>query len=539
MPQQAFGFRRSVATADAGCVVVCLSLSNADMIVSCNGQTKTIQASGGDATWTDVGTDAPVGHFANGAQLGYVANVTLTGLSANTNYTYTVSQGGTEYSANIYVVPDDELTDFTLFFNTCDHSTTFGGGDTPGYYQYIRAYTEADDGLPVAGILHVDDHYGYIDYTKPDDSAGTGHYFSADGGAAYPYQTALEYDFALGYFAAFGLLEDATDPYVKFGHDEDYIWCLRNLGVMPQWGDHDTGANEMGWNTNPAISTGFTNAKAVWDLVMKPLIAAEISSCQNLDTTAYHWYKDIGPVRVVCLDGITNATGDATDPWVNDGTAVGPTTLFGNNQIDDCLSALKVSKPFKLLGLTYSIRHMGDVTTGLTSKNAGGAQNPLADEMATEYARLFTDADGIMGSPHCNGQFGTLVALHGDIHVCHAYKNENTDGTNDEWFYSIGVGTGTGSINFENFFNLQAGDSYNGSTVELFQTTPGGHSYYGCRLDVYASRYPKEMIVGLYDMTNTELWRKKFVSGRGGNDAHSVDNDLSLEMAAVAVNDGL
>lgn len=530
MAQLPFAFRRSIATPNK-CVVSCLSLSNAPLTVSCNGQTKTINTGGGDATWTAVGTDAPAGHPANGSQLGYIASITLTSLTGGENYTYSVTQGGATQTANIYVLPDGSLTDFALFANTCDNNTSIGGS-APGYYQYMRQYAQASDSLPVPGILHIDDHYGYPDLSVVDDEAGTGHYHiskyaggtAADGVTLFSQgdfaaATMFGYDYALGIFAAFGLLQNASNSYVAWGHDEDIQWCYQNLGVLPQWGDHDCGANEMGWDILSAGDIRFTNAKALWDLVMKPLVATEIAATQSADTTAYHWAKTLGPIRVVAPDAITNGSGDAATPL---DAGNGPTTVFGANQIADIKAALNTTDEFKLLLLANGIRYMyADAT--LNKYNAI-AQNPLADEVPTEYASLFTANDGasVMSNPHTNGVLGALVTLHGDVHLCSAVKHQNISGAVNEWFYSLSVGTGTGSVNFANAFNLQAGDTHTGSTLEMVKTaavgtTNNGNDFYGCRIDVIASQYPKELRIGLYDKNNAELWRKKLVSPFSGN----------------------
>lgn len=547
--QLPFAFRRSIAT-DGRCVVSCLSLVNDAITVSCNDQTLTIAASGGDAAWVAVGTDAPVGHPFNGLQLGYVGSVILTDITGGADQTLSVTQNGVTQTANIYAVADGSLTDFALFFNTCDNSSL--GGSAPGYYQYMRTYANTAGNLPVAGILHPDDHYGYPDYGLVDDEAYTGHYYiakkaggtAADGltafaQGAYPSQTMFQYDYALGVFAAFGLFGNSSDAYVAYGHNTDLQWGYQNLGVAAQFGDHDCGVNEMGWDKATAGDKRFINARAVWDAIMKPLIAAEITATQNLDTTAQHWAETLGPLRIVAPDSITNGSGNATLPL---DAGNGPTTLFGANQIADLKAACNTRDEFKLLLMANGIRYMATSGDGgvTLEKNNALAQNPLADECPVEYASLFTADDGvsIMGNPKTNGVLGTTVCLHGDVHVMSAVKHENTAGVKDEWFYSIHVGTGTGSPNFKNEFGLVAGDTHGGSTLEAVDTGQmygRFNDYYGCRIDVYASEFPKRLEIGLYDKGNAVKWNKQFVAGRGGNGAYALDKDLSLKAGAIEV----
>ena len=555
MPQQAFGFHRSIATADLGCVIVCLSLSNADMTIICNGQTKTIKTSGGTAVWVSVGTDAPVGHPFTGSRIGYSASVSFTGFQGNQNYTYSVAQSGTTYTANIYVAPANDYTDFSIFNNTCDNNTSIGGS-APGYYQYMRQYVESNQ-LPVPGYTHIDDHFGYVDFALVDDEAGTGHYHiskkaggTAKGGGAFlqgatPAETKYEYDYALAYFAFFGLLADASNSYVVYGHHVDIIWCSRNLGKLPQLGDHDGGANEMGWDIVSSTSAAFTSAMVLWDLIVTPLVAAEQAVTRNRDVVARHFAKSLGPLRIIATDSITRGSGNAILPL---DAGNGPTTVYGNNQIDDCLDAANTNHAFKILLLANSIRYMAITGQGgvTLNKNNALAQNPLADECPTQYARLMTAAGGapksLMDNPKTNGVLSTMIAVHGDVHLATVIENKSTAGALPEWFYSINIGTGTGSINFPNGYNLAPGYTHGGSTLKMVSTgavggAVSGNHFFGSRFDVRASESPKRIIARSFDRNNSVLWEGQFVHSVGGNGAYPLSAVLGRSAGAIGSGD--
>lgn len=527
MPQQAFGFRAGYPRAD-GFAVSVISLSNADLTIKCDGFSATISA--GD--WTQVGADHPTKD-----RLGYMASVIVTGQPAFTRVGYTVTQNGTTYSGSAMTAPR-RGDDFSMYFMTCDANVFSLQESNAGGYAHIKS--DYDAGKTVLGIIHVDDHYGYIDQINSvtlDDSAGTGH---VNTGSSI--DTGLEYDYAMMYFAAFGLFVNETGgAFDAWGQDETRIWAMRNINVLPQWGDHDAGANEMGWDIDPASVTGtpapatqFTNSKTLWDLFMGPLQPPSIAT---LATTANHWGVTLGSVTIVSPDGITLGSGGATSNHTVDG--FGPANVYTINQIDDCLNALNTDAPFKILGMNYGIKYLASGT-----KYFSGAQNPLKNGRPAEYQRLFTATGNtppsIMDNPKTNGVQGTFVSLHGDYHVNKVQLNQAAAFTGNaaENFYSASVGTNNGSVNFGTGA-IDVDTVADGTTVELIESASkglssnGGNDWWTMRIDIVDSVHPPTMTLLDRDKNGNTLWNKRFTQYRSMNYAYPVDQDVTAKGATI------
>lgn len=497
MAQQNIGIRVGKPEIDSVVVVGC-SLTGVDIVISVDG------VGSFTITPSQLGTD----HTPD--QAGFVGNVTITGLSAYTKYTYTATQGNNSVSGYFWTAPDAD-DDFILMPITCDNNTSLSGSASGGYPQ-VRAIAEANPNKAVY-FAHIDDHYGYPDLNQVDDG---GIYVTSGGNAAH--NTALVFDYALGVFAAFGLYGSAN-AYCTWGQDADRIWCMQNIPVLPQWGDHDCGVNEMGWAVDPTDNTGtpspltqFTNAKAVWDAFLLPLQGAAISTGTNA------WEHTLGCIKLIAPDGITNGSGDGT------GTTKPTGDVYGSTQVTDIINSCDDSIPFKMLLMQYGIRYKLDPPTAQSS----GAQNPIGGNEGfttpiaahADYAQMMTDVGGLMTKSSCNGRSGVLIAVHGDYHVAEVARNANTQGTNDEWFYSINVGTINGSVNF-NTAPLTAGDSADGSVIEYIEGTLGNSNWWVVPFYVYGSRDIKEIEVNFMDKNGATLWNKKFTE-RSMNDAIDV-----------------
>lgn len=535
MGQQAFGIRFGAPAASSINVVGC-SLTAGSITVSVDGVGDTA------ITITEIGTD----NTPTQDRAGYVGNATISGLAPYTKYTYTATQGSTSYTGHFWTAPA-ATDDFILFGITCDNNGSVmpGDGTPPGGYKYLREIAEAN---PTKGcyIAHIDDHLGYTDASTIDDSAGTGHVCTS-----IPAKTSsLEYDYALSAFAAFGLYSESVNAEGLFGQHEDYIWCMRNIPCLCQWGDHDCGDNEMGWqydptdNTtvsrDPSPKTAFDNSTAVWNAFLDPFRGTAIDAGNS-----EAWAHTLGCVKIIAPDGISKGSGDGT---AGVGDRARPTTIFGNTQVDNVITACDDSSvPFKILLMMYGIRYLDDHNP-ITAQNSG-AQNPLGgnevDLTASailpqaahpEYARLFTDASSLMTKATCNGRDGVLFTLHGDDHKGLVLRNRNDQGTNQEWFWSFNAGTITGSQNFGQ--DAVAGDIVDGTEMKAGSIFDGDFSALGrlwyLRLDVYGSRPLKEVEIRSFQgarnlsLDPVLLWAGKFVEKRGGNDAHDLDVDLSF-----------
>lgn len=508
--------------------VVGYSLSSTDIVIALS--------VGGGVTlngMAQLGTDDP-NLSATMPEAMFVDSDTLSSLTASTEYSYTATQGANSITGTFRTAPE-AADDFSFFVGTCDNVSSLGG-DAAGMYTHIKDYMQ-NGALPTACLIHLDDHYGYVDRNAVDDTAGTGHRILES--AADARDSATVYDYAVGVAANLGLYSDAGDPYVAGGHDTDRQYVFGNLPVWPQWGDHDLGANNMGWDVAidgaggpPTSTTQYTNAKAVWDKVLLPLQPTAIDGANS-----NAWGANLGCTYIAAMDGVSTASGNGT-------VEAAPTTLFGATQIASVLSGLNNTQPFKILGLANGIRYLTE-GVGTFTENSSGSQLPIALH-ATEYQALFTDNNALMDLPQTNGKQGTFLTVHGDYHGLKMQKNLGTNGTHDEWFYSINSGTLTGAINFKKIpasttpYEAIAGEI---STVEYSDGSPSGtgdnqHNYWALRFDVYGSRYPKELHVYLLDKTNTEVFSRKFVHQITGNECVTINTVTSDKKSSMSI-DGI
>ena len=470
-------------------------------------------------TLTEIGADAPVGHDMEGLQAGFVGNTQITGLSSFTLYTYTATQGANNFTGSFRSAPG-ERDDFALVFTTCDNNTVgqgIGGSDGQVGMDRIKDYAQ-NGALPLVAIIQNDD-FGYMDSNGTDDKLGTGHYQSS----FIPTIGRTEYDYSLGAFGNFGLFSDlATDSgFSTWGHELDRQWVWKNVPIIPQWGDHDAGIDDIGWDVHntdaPEYGLMWTHANTVWDRFFKPLQGGGL---QNRDTSARHYGFNLGCLKFLVPDGITNASGDAVDasPW-----DTVPTVVYGSNQVDDVLDYIDVDPmPFVAMTMNYSVRHLKTPTT----QQNGGAQNPIGSH--ADYARLVTDTGNavksLMENPRTNGEQGVFFTLHGDNHQAIVTKNENTDGALNELFTSICAATINGSTNFSS--GLSFGDNKDGSTVLAYDS--GGfeaHESWLCILEVYGSKATREVQVTLSrNSDQAVIWSGKFVENSG-----NVPSDLTTD----------
>lgn len=503
--------------------VVISSLSSSDVTIIIDGISSFVLSS-----MAAVGDDVPI----SGTEAFFADSTTVTGLSAFTKYTYTAIQDSNSVSGEFYSAPSAS-DDFTIFGVTCDNTLSIGG-IAPGMYEHIKTYTESGV-LPTVALIHIDDHLGYVDFNGTNDSAGTGNQITIAN--SFAWEAGTEYDYAVGAAASLGLYENDSDDFVAAGNNSIRQWCLLNIPVWPQWGDHDAGFNDIGWSSKPTDNVGippggsatylscFTNAESLWGKILEPLAPPKIDG-----SNSKAWGANLGCLYVASPDAIT--TGAATTVGTNDAA---PDTIFGNTQIDSLLSALDNDQPFKVLGLANGIRYL----TG-TPPHTGndGAQLPL-NLHATEYPRLFTDTGNaelsIMENPKTNGQVGTLFTIHGDNHVLKAQINENTDGTLPEQFCSFNMGTLTGSSNHDATAVGPAGAT--GTNVFYSEGTNIGDNKWCIRLDVYGSKSPKEVRVFLLDNTGAEVYSRKFAQYRTVNIGVDIDADVSLPVPSYPDNE--
>ena len=507
MSQQAFGIRFGKPKTDSIVAVGC-SLVTGDITITFDGGSANITLSATEVIG-DVGGTLP--------QAGYVNTVTISGLQPYTKYNYTATQNGNTISGYFWTAPEID-DDFILIPITCDNNTSLGGDPAGGYTQ-VKVIAKAN---PDKGVyfLHIDDNYGYMDLCALDDdtTGTTGHKVTGVNASA----GGTVYDYALGAFSAFGLFSTAGNSYCTATHNADRQWCMRNIPVLPTMGDHDAGADDMGWNVDPAVAglSQFTASQVVWEAFLAPFQGAKLTA------NTQNWSHTLGCVKIVAPDAISLASGQGVD-------AAYPTSVFGTAQVTDLIAAFDDDTvPFKILALANGIRYLTD--NGLEfndgSQHALGGNPTFVGGHETaahvDYAELLTDAGGLMSLPSCNGKSGALMSVHGDHHMAKVMRNASAEGTFNEWFYSINVGTINGSVNFGKT-GMSDGMVVDESTVEILRSgslTGGanGHDWWVVPMYVYGSREIKEIEVDFMDRNGATLWNKKFTE-RSMNEAIDID----------------
>jgi len=230
----------------------------------------------------------------------------------------------------------------------------------------------------------------------------------------YAYDYCLYEFLALGMGSAANLAEitegDGSLCAVAFGRNESRQWCMKNLPILPQYGDHQL-TNDFGYVAYQADQTAMTrtstdipdldgigtNARTwgdIWDAVItgsydhffKPLQGPSIGVS---DIEANHWGIQLGDIYFVAPDGLYNATGDSADG----GTQL-ITTLFGDQQVADLKAALVgTSADWKVIASPVGYKSLA------TPPDTGTVINkccnwPFHEMQPTEFNALF-DAPGI------------------------------------------------------------------------------------------------------------------------------------------------
>lgn len=357
----------------------------------------------------------------------YVGSSTITGLSAGTRYYLTLTQGSTvESDCETWTAPAAG-SDFNVFLVSCDigfknlNDTTHDPG--PGIWPAFRDIQERG-GKP--GFLVWTDDLGYADYLGSisadiiDDTGYTGKVMTDR-----PYNSSLGYDYALTYLALLGMLGNTAQTGPAWGRDEHRNWCLRCLPLAAQWGDHEIydGIGSAGGPSTAYLQWGA--ASGAWDNLfglLRPVPAG--GDIRSLDTTARHWALDLGDLRIIAPDGITQASGGTSSSY-----PYSFATVFGTDQIDDVLNAATSTLPFKILAMGYNHDRTWQNLPVSTPMNpvVYYSQQPLSLMQPTEWKRLYFN-DGqtpasLMGNAATNGATGIMFATHGDVHRPHVTRH--------------------------------------------------------------------------------------------------------------------
>ena len=177
--QLPFTFRSGACT-DTTAKISVMSLSGSAANININGVdypvTMVARGEDGEGGATDSGD-------VGGLEVGMYSEVqAITGLTADTQYSFTVTQDGTDLSGALHTNPTTDST-FKMWFVSCDGHCPGRGAPTPtdrysvGMYNVMRNDIEGS-AIPCVAILHIDDH-GYVDDGVMDDTdaeVGTGRF---------------------------------------------------------------------------------------------------------------------------------------------------------------------------------------------------------------------------------------------------------------------------------------------------------------------------------------------------------------------------
>lgn len=525
--QLPFGIRYGKPTATTRTMVLS-SLVNTVMSVTCNGSSYPV-------TLTAIGTDRGVAGPDGQTRAGYAGSITITGLSEGISYPYTVTQGANSRSGTLSPFWATTPADFSFFVVACDRPGAVIGGITDNnLYSVIKDYATSG-ALPCIGYFHADD-IGYADSASIDDSAYSGkqQVCNANGGVDILSQWTVNslaitaHDFGLVHLAYLGLLGNTADPDIAFGQHADRVWCREHLAFFPQWGNHEFGTPAMygvpdTWTratpmhlTNPATGGWDGVGITAWDALFGPIVPALVRST---DAHSRPWAVSIGnAIKVVAPDWLSNKTAPTT------------TTQYGNAQVDDVLTALNSSEPFKVLLMSPQIRK-------LDPADSAGSAPYYADTFPTEYSRMFTATanPSVMQNSKTNGVNGATVCIHGDYHHAYVASHRATAaaGKNAELFYSINAATVNGS----------SGHTFTNKGVTTDTTAGGGNDtlHYSeafnnqphlVRVDVYGSRPQPFMRISLINSTGVR-WEGRWYAN-SGNSSHNYDFPLMTIKGAGA-----
>ena len=543
-----------------------LTESNAaDVVITVPGQSDVTIAAG---SLVALGTDDPAPTKSRAC---YVGTATIVGAMFPADNTWTVTQGA-ESTSGAFKTEPAVTDDFTIVYQSCDNNVHFsnGGNSKPwtmkGNWGDVRAYAENPANPPIAGIFFVDD-LGYVDGIKVNDTAGTGHGSQPTPGASTAQANPSEYNYTIAYMTCLGMMEDVLswpeglmpadtasdtlgdwynwsptgskdDSYLRnmWGREADRVWCYKNLNIFPQFGDHEFRQDE-GIQTydqddgNAQTSTRYAAGKPIWDSVYGVLQGTSACTLNN------SWYADIGGVRLIAPDWITENSGPETeslrqsnnDPALT--SASGPVTdtqgtLMSSNSIDELKSTFRFTGRCVLLGMCYSYKYLGDAggpgsnIANYYNINKQGGQQPILNHYNSNYNSLFTAADGNSLASVLNSQNTPVISLHGDHHYGKVLYHKGLAGSAgrdlDENWCEVCVGTTNGSVNFiqhdDNQNGFPDGWEFDGSSIQYQQgrggQTVGGYHSLFCEFSGDATT------IKLHDW-NEQVWAGKFIAGQG------------------------
>jgi hypothetical protein len=374
----------------------------------------------------------------------WIGRHTLTGLVANTRYHITLTQGvvteGTVSGDGISTcTAPDQATDYKLWCLSCDRISqapyypTFDEMAVEAGTRFVNAYGfmkrwQKQNPTKLAYIWFVDD-FGYADdYPVVDTIKTTAGPATAPEIPTAPTVTRNGYDFGLFYtHGMLGMGMDTSIAPMMGGRQEDRAWSLRNYNlILTQWGDHEFG-NQFGW----AEGKGRLTAPDLWNAASMAWgeLFDHLNAGARLNTTPGTAPYDVAPrhLGVVFGDAYLCSPDGKTNMGLTQGVAAyTPAELYtevvepwyGTAQIDDILTALDNSAPFKIIGKADGDKAYADYFE-TPQQRPNHQMMKLAN--LSEWERLFTRSGAtppsLMDNNNTNGTNGVLVTWNGDVHL--------------------------------------------------------------------------------------------------------------------------
>ena len=451
--------------------------------------------SGGDITINGVTKSPEIinNDFALRGVAGYVASFELPISKAASSYSAR-QQGGGVITAKIPPFLSTGENGVVISANCDDAASSNSYSSAYSYARYL-----VDKGENVVAFLNTDDPI-YADRNVADDTG-----FTDLAASGVPQTTLRAFDYAMMYLAQLGLLGNPTDPTTRSGHDPDRQWGYQNLPNYFEKGDHVV-ADNAGYSTNAKVSGQWEPAITVWDKmhgsIQPPRLSGETDITNH--TFGSHWSVPFGDIKIQCMDRVTMGEG---------GNAAG-TVAYGNTQIDEILADFDAGNEWFVWHINpHTIRFLDANNNQLTS----GANEPLFNDRAAEYARLVTAGTGMQQRAATSGKkflFNTP-----DHHNAQVLKHENTSGFVNESFISITNGTGFGGQNHNVGATLVTGLVYNGTTGEYLNQDYSGATRISTftQINIIGNEPVKRLQAKLIRSDHTVLWSGEWREGQAGN----------------------
>lgn len=379
-----------------GAVLRVVAMNNAAVTWSCTGT-----GLSGTVSMSQFGTDRGTPDPGGQTFAGYVGTITISGLVGEglKQYSVPVTQSGVTLTAGFRLKPKLGQK-YQVALTTCFDTQDTQGATEALEFPHILDMADSDD-PPMACWMNVDDLM-YLDNANVDDTSGTGR--KATG---VPQTTLKQYDYAIGWMLRLGLL--------GFGISQADIRLLSKRNHAFMYGNHDLDAGfgfptstPFGPPANAYSATGTPNKDGAGATVYEQIFSHCRGDAFNapLDTVASAWTLTLGGVKFVCPDPISSSTGGA---WL------------GNNQIDDCLTALNSDEGIKFLLCQHPPKDVFDSVSGVSASKS--PQDGVALSSTTRMFRT-TSANplNLSSNAKTNGTKGICIVTSGDQHTSHVYK---------------------------------------------------------------------------------------------------------------------